>query len=104
MSGTETVSRPSETVRVLVEMGVGEGTAVKRPREGGDMRVTRTLEPSACRPVSSMVLVPDSSPKTTLTILRVGSYEANPSSPVCPPGVVVTMLPAMSPYHLYSHH
>ena len=47
--------------------------------------------------------MPDSPPKMTSTTARVGSCEAKPSSPVCARGVVTTMLPAMSPYHLYSH-
>ena len=41
----------------------------------------------------------DGTPKTTFTSFRVESYDAIPSWSSL--GVTVTMLPAMSPYHLY---
>ncbi|MFI7704926.1 hypothetical protein [Nonomuraea sp. NPDC049480] len=73
MPGTDTLSCPPLTVRVVEEIVAGAVTAVKRPLDGVDVSVTRTLEPSAPRPVRLTVLVPDSLPNTTLTILRVGS-------------------------------
>src|SRR6266498_3269520 len=104
MFGTDIVNCPFETVAVVDEIAVGAVTAVVRPDAGVDSSVTRTLEPSAPRPVSRTEFVPASSPKTTSKRWRVESYEAKPSMPDWAGGVVVTIEPAMSPYHLYSHH
>src|SRR5262245_49530805 len=100
MFGTDTVNCPFETVAVVDEIVVGALTAVKRPEAGVDSSVTRTLAPNAPKPVNRTEFVPDSSPNRTSTRRRVESYEAKPSIPVWAGGVVLTIEPAMSPYHL----
>ena len=87
---------PFETARVDVDSTVGAATWVFRPLPGTAFTVTRTDEPNEPSPLTRTLLLPLSPPSTTLTILRLESYAATPSSQLC--GVVRTMLPACAPY------
>ena len=73
MLGTGTVICPLTTVAVVAEIGAGAGTAVKRPDAGVDSSRTCTVPPSAARPVTRTLLVPEPPPSAMFTIRRVES-------------------------------
>jgi hypothetical protein len=86
------------------ETVIGPGEAVVRPVSGLYSSLTWTVLPKADREESPLTVTahePVQPPAMTLIWLPAPLREARPSMPVWAGGVVVSMFPDMSPYHLY---